>query len=200
MTTIGDKIRITAQWALAEGGVAQWVWHYQHTSGADQDNDDVLSSIEAQLRLAWDEIEAIVDNSTLGDTIELALFDAVLGQFDTVAELNMTNEDGTAVGEALPQGVAGIVKFFTAVGRSLGKKFVFGLFEGAQVDGLLTASAIIDLIAFALEFDDDVLSGAANLRPGNFNPVTGLFRAWSKAVGVNDVVGYQRRRKPGVGL
>ncbi|MCK5566180.1 MAG: hypothetical protein KAJ07_13130 [Planctomycetes bacterium] len=200
MTTLNDVIRLTATFKKDATDLAQWVWHAKHTSGADVSNAQLILDIIATLGIAWLNIDQAIDTGFAGTILELALWDAVEQRFDTVATSDISALVGTS-GETqmLPHANTGVVTFFTNLARSRGKKQIFGLMEGAQQASVLIGSVVTQLALFAADFDDAVTSGAATVKPGNFNRLTGIFREWNGTVQANVLMGSQDRRKPGVG-
>ena len=150
MLTQGDIIKIVIAFTMPDNVVAQLVTHYIVGAGSDVAISDALDDIETALGNAWDETAGNVADVVLGDTIKMSLWDATLKQFDEVASKATALFDGTNIGEMLPHGVAPVVRFFTAVGRRQGRKFIPGLVEGAQDEGDIGAGEVTALSSFAL--------------------------------------------------
>ena len=197
---VGDIFRVTAQFTMPESTIAQWVWHYQQVNSGVTAPSLLILAIEDNLELAWAEIDQMIDPEVVGDTLELAIFDNVANEFDTIRTVDISQLVGIATSEMLPHQEAGIVKFSTDVGRSVGKKFVFGISENQQDNSILIAGAITALVNFALQFDDTVTDGAATYAPGNYNIADDLFRQWTGTVTANALLGTMDRRRPGVGI
>lgn len=197
---VGDRFRVTATFLMPESTIAQWVWHYIQEQSGDPDEQILLDAIETVLTAAWTEIAGDVAPVVQGDTLELAKFDAVTNKFNTTLTNDISALVGTAVDEMLPHQEAAVVKFFTPIAKSLGKKFIFGLTEAQQEDSILIASAIAALILFADEFRVRVTPQGIQFAPGNFDPVLDTFRKWTNTVSVNAILGTQDRRRPGIGI
>lgn len=199
---VGDIYRVTAQWT-GHGGqdIAQWVWHYRQATGGDIAAATIAAAIVTNFQTAWDNIDGIVSADWTADTLELALWDAVLNQFDTIhTESPLSNLDGTGSGDNLPNQDSLVVKFFTAVGRSIGKKFIFGVLDSLQLDESFLSTAVTPAALFAADFDSAVSASGATFNPGNFNSTTENFTPWSGTVEANVLVGSQDRRRRGIGL
>lgn len=200
MLSTGDIIKIVIAFTMPDNVVAQLVTHYIVKTGSDIAEGDTLDAIDTALATAWANIEDRIVDGVLGDTMKLSVWDAINEQFDEVASKSVTGFDGVSVAEMLPHGVAGVIRFFTAIGRRQGRKFIMGLTEGSQQDGDLEALAITDLSNFALAWDNNVTIDSTQIAMGVFNEVTGSLQQFINTVAVNTVVGYQRRRKAGVGI
>lgn len=197
----GDIYRVTAQWQSTSGDIFQWVWHYIQATGADKDTADILTGINTILEAAWANIASAIHTSIEGDTIELAKWDSGNQQFDTIDTLAMDSDlDGTGTSDPLPYQDAPVALFFTNVGRSLGKKFLFGIHETAQTGQTLSATVAANVALFAADLAASFLIGGDNFSPGNWNVVTELFRSWTGTVAANLLIGTQDRRRRGIGI
>lgn len=197
---VGDRYRVTATFTMPESTIAQWVWHYIQEQAGDPDEQILLDAIETVLTAAFAEIDQAVSPKVQGDTLELALFDQLTGKFNTTLTNDISALVGTSVDEMLPHQEAAVVKFFTPIAKSLGKKFIFGLTENQQEDSILIASAITALILFADEFRIRVTPQGISFAAGNFDPVLDTFRKWTNTVSINAILGTQDRRRPGIGI
>lgn len=196
-----DIYKATATFVMPDNTVAQWVWHYLQTAAGTASAQDVADAIRTNVGQAMNEIEDHVIETVVGDTLDLALWDDTLKEFNTIAVSDLSGADGeNAVDEMLPHQDAGVVKFFTAVGRSIGKKFIFGLVETAQNESVAIAAVVTAMAAFAGIFDAVLTVSGAEFSPGNFNLLTEIFRRWLGTVEANALLGSQRRRRPGIGI
>lgn len=196
-----DIYKATATFTMPGSTIAQWVWHYMQDGVGDPDAQDLADAIRSQVGQAMNEIEDHVIDTVVGDTLQIALWDTTLKQFDTLATSDLSGADGAnATSEMLPHQESGVVKFFTAVGRSIGKKFVMGLVETTQSESVLIGAVVTALAAFAALFDHQHNLSGLLFNPGNFNLATELFREWTGVVEANAVLGPQIRRRPGIGI
>ena len=106
---------------------------------------------------------------------------------------------GDATNEVMPPGVAGLVTMPTAHAKTRARKFLAGLTEGYNEDGVWTAATVLDLVDYGAILISPII-GAETDSPIAYGVVgqTGLF--WPcQAYDVTNVPSYQRRRKQGVG-
>ena len=193
--------RVTAQFITPESTIAQWVWHYRQSTVGASGNQAFLDAVELLLTDAWAEIEAQIINTVVGDTLELAVYSTVLKEFDTILSNDISALNGGVAGvDMLPHQESPVVTFFTTVGRSLGKKFLFGFVETMQAGSILTAPALVNMALFGDEFRQGITAAGNDYEAGNFNLLAELFRAWTSTIGVNVLLGTQDRRRPGIGI
>lgn len=196
----GDIIKIVVAFSMPDEVVMQLVTHYLIGTGADVDEGDTLDAIETVLGVAWDHIDALVLNAVTGETIKLSLWDTVAKRFDEVATKSTAVFDGSGSGEMLPHGAAAVLRFFTNQGRRQGRKFVSGLLETQQLNGSWIATAVTALALFAADWINGVTVDSTNVNQGVFDQALESFKGFQQSSAVNTVVGYQRRRKAGVGI
>lgn len=203
--TVNDVIRIVAEWDMPSGTVAQLVWHYLGSSGGPASDTEVLVAVEAMLDAAWDHIAARVAQEVTGSTIQLFKWDFTLNRWDGLGEVPLIGADGSSTDHMLPHGDAGLIKIFTLALRRQSRKYIHGLIEGTQENGLIDALILSDLALFAADLDDNVAAGTLTLKYCTFNtdPLSPLFETESLANGTvqaEAIVAYQRRRRPGTGI
>ncbi len=200
MLSTGDVIKVVVAFTMPDSVVAQLVTHYLVGAGSDILESDALDDIDVALGFAWASIEARVHDGVLGDTIKLSVWDFTLNQFDEKASKSTSLFDGTSTDQMLPHGAAAVLRLFTAVGRRQGRKFIPGLAEAEQGDGTWGALTVTDLAICAARWDNVVTVDSTPVSAGVFNIITELFEIFSGTVAANTIVGYQRRRKAGVGI
>lgn len=197
---IDDIYRVTANFTGYNAQLINWVWHYKQVDVGSPPVNTILSNIVTALTTNWDDIKSFLVPEVDGDTCDLALWDAALNRFDTIATQDISALTGTAAADGLPLNSSPYVTFFTDIGRSRGKKKIFGVAETAVTRGALDVGILAALALFAAGFDDDVSAAGVIYRPGNFNRVTETFIEWDQAtVGVGAFAGSQYSRLPGRG-
>lgn len=196
----GDIIKIVFSFDAPDAVVMQNVYHYLMISGDAEDAEDVLDDIVAHHAVNHALIDEDIVDGVTGDVAKLSLWDSVLSQWDEIAAVALALFDGEAVGDMLPHGAAFVVRFFTEVGRRQGKKFLGGYDETLQVDGTWVAGAVTRAALWAAGLNDDIGSGGAVFRAGVFDEGPLGFLRFLTSSAANTIVGYQRRRKAGVGI
>jgi len=202
---VGDVIRVVAEWEVPGSTIAQMVYHYRGSSGASVTPATLATAVEAQLTTSWANIANHVADTVLGTIITLYQWDFTNHQWDGIAEVAMTGIDGTAVAQMLPHGAAALCKISTALPRRQCRKYVMGMEEGTQDEGVWSGTALTNLALFAAALDSNLTAGALTLNFGAFNteeasPLYETFSAASGTVEAEAIVAYQRRRRPGTGI
>lgn len=196
----GDIFRATAQFAMPQGTIAQWVWHYVQSSTGDPALSLVVAAIATALEAAFLNMDQYIVPEVQGETLELAVYDSAAGVFDTVRSEDISDIQGSSVNQMLPHQDAAVVKMYTNVGRSIGKKFIMGMDENGQDESVIVSAYLSAFALFAADLDDDVTGGGVTLTPGNFARATGNFREYNGTVEALATVGSCDRRRPGTGI
>ncbi len=195
-----DIYRCVATWTGSLGQVFQWVWHYHQITAGTPDDSLLAAAIAANLALAWADIDNEVVDTVLGDQLEILLWDGVLNEFNGVGTADISALDGLSIADEFPSNVAPYVTFHTSKPKSRGKKFLFGIDEGAVDDGAPIAGMVVIMATFAAKFDAPITEGVIAFRPGNFNVLTETFLEWDQTtIGIGAFTGSQYRRLPGRG-
>lgn len=198
--SVNDRWRVTVDWESPATDIAQSVFHYNQNQGAEDHLDEFAVAIEAMLALAWAEIENSIMDEVGLVAYAIAKYDPATQTFDTVYQDTLSGLVGVNTDDMLPHQDNGVVKFFTDIGQSIGKKFIMGIVETMLTDSVLGAGVVTALALMALELDDTLTGANGGWRPGNFNALTNVFRPWIGTVEANALVGSQDRRRPGFGL
>ena len=196
----GNIIRATARYLLDDNQENQNVYHYLAGPGFNETEAAVRGGITNALALAYnninDDIVATVqplptlyDVSTDGGATFFSIgFDAAAIFAPNAAGLPEAN------------GVAAVIRFGgEGTGRE-GRKFIGGLASGLVDGNDIDAGTVTNLVTFALAADNGVGFGTGSLEAGWLRRKDLTFIPYSNTITVNTIVGYQRRRKPGVGV
>jgi hypothetical protein len=108
--------------------------------------------------------------------------------------------DSSSNADMLSPGVAGLAKLYTGAGKHIGKKFFGMLTENvADLSGNLTGAGATKLLNGVTTLLAPYSLGGDNLLLARvLNHVTGVPMPILE-VGINGVMAYQRRRRPGTG-
>lgn len=199
----GDVLRVTCNFELGDGTQYQNVYHYVRDGTDPFSDQNHLDLIETAMEAAYDELVSQVLNDV---TEHLSFVDRV--EFDEIVdEWRVVENIGTFVptfvpvnaGHGLPFQSSPYVIFKTQRPKSVGKKFLFPFGESEQDATILTAGAVTAVVAYAAQaLATLVLGGDATLAPVIVR--TGVQSVLPLLVAVvNDVLGSQKRRRPGVG-
>lgn len=198
-----DVLRITANFELGDGSQYQNIYHYIR-DGTDPVSDAAhVTLIASFIEDMYDELVGQVTNDVTEQLsfVDRVAFSEITDQWEVVENIGtFTIAFAPAnVNDAIPYQSAPYVIFKTDRPKSVGKKFLFPFGEDQQGDTILTGPAIAGMVAFGVEaLLTRNLGGDATLAPvitrTAFNTVLRLLVAV-----VGDVIGSQKRRRPGVG-
>lgn len=199
----GDVLRVTANFELGDGTQYQNIYHYVRDGTDPFSDEDHIAGIKASLQAAYITLEVYVASDV---TAQLGFVDRV--EFNEIVdEWRVVENIGTftlvwspdATGDVLPFQSSPYVVFKTQRPKSVGKKFLFPLAETAQDATILVGGAVTAIVAYAAQVITAIqLGGDATLTAVIVR--TGVQTVLPLLVAVvNDVLGSQKRRRPGVG-
>lgn len=205
--TDGDVIRCAVNIALPDLVIAQNIWYWQLEDSVPNNptNAQVVTSVDNELTALYEDIEAVM---TDGATVLDADIDRVEWEIDHwenkenvgIATLAIVGND--AVNDMAPHGCAVVVTANTPRPQTRARKFFPGIVESAFLDSDLGGTILTALTQLGIEWlSGRLVTGSAELVPvvlGQSGASAGLVYPLVSAI-VNGLVGYQRRRKPGVG-
>jgi hypothetical protein len=203
--TVDDVVRVVVGYALPDGAVGQLVWHYACTAGTTATPQQVGITIAAAFAAAWDNIKSHIGTQVVSESLELYAYDFTLHRFDGVYTASLLGGDGTGTGDVVPQGAALLGKIFTDAARRQARKYLFGLLEGSQSDGLVATAAVTAYGLFLDDLQESLSPGNILLEYCTFNTdsTSPLYETVSLSIAstiAEAVMAYQRRRRPGTGI
>lgn len=205
MAAANDILRATLVYNIGTASVGNLVHHYRVTVGTETDYVAIATAIAAALNTAYAAAEAFMHGVISPVSLELSEWDFTDNEWDGKASVTSLVPDGSATGEALPAGVAAVLRFPTAELRRQARKFLPGMAEVNVIGDAHTAGALAGYVTAGAIINNDVVAGGVTLRPCTFNDtvLSVRFETWSDYSTtsiVNTLVGYQRRRQPGAGI
>lgn len=171
-------------------------FQFRYEDAAPLSEANTITDMVAVLELIYVIIEALQSSFVLYKDIRLTnkTQDILLGTvpWDTV-------DQGTAIGDAVPPGVASYISFSTTIPNVRPSKY-FGGFTVANLDqdGTWDTALVAEMVDVADLLLAPLGVQGREYRYGYLSPKTLAFEIPVSAV-TNDVGAYQRRRKPGRG-
>lgn len=203
MSVADDTIlRIVASMLWTDGNVNQNVFNTKISGGggpyADQ---DVVDDAEDWLDNMYLNMTATCSDELDGNEVIVYKWDAIGGDWDEVGSQSFV-WNPSQVADQLPRGVAGLVQLWTVDPDVQGKKYIPGLTDDANEDGLFSAGTLVSLLALAADWYTPFVGGAsgATFTPGVWSVLGSLFQAGVDHISATAIPAYQRRRKRNVGI
>ena len=199
--TAGDILRTSMNFILNDGTQYQNIYHHERTGVAVMTDAAIVSSMADQFELMYDALAPLVKTNVVEDLSFVDEVQFIEGQWQVTENIGTFTiawnpTEGT---DALPNQCSPFVIFKTARPKTVGRKFLFPLTEASQAGSFLTPGAVLAIVAYADEVLTPVPLQALNtMQPGVVRTGVDLFLPTSIAV-VTNVIGTQRRRRPGVG-
>lgn len=199
----GDVLKVVMEVLLGDGSIAQNVYYFIAELLAQLGDATVTGLIETWIESAYGELtnELVNDISQRLCTVQKIEFDATEQEWlvtENIGTFTPTIVYGNA-NEALPNMVCAVATFLTFRPKTRGRKFLFPFGENDQDAGYLTSTALANMADYADAILDTITYSPGNdLEPGVPRAGVDNFRKLTGAV-VTNVLGTQRRRRPGVG-
>lgn len=199
----GDILRISVNFELGDGTQYQNIYHMIR-DGTDAHSDAThITAIKTKIDAMYATIIAqtrndVVEQLSFVDRIE---FNEITDKWEVVENIGTFTPafNPANVGEGLPYQSAPYIIFKTQRPKSVGKKFLFPFGEDQQDETILVAGAVTAMVAFGVSvLNALVVGGDATLTMGIVRTGIQTWLSFLVAV-VNDVIGSQKRRRPGVG-
>jgi hypothetical protein len=198
----GAILRVVGELIMPQGTVAQNVFYatFNDTGGSNADQD-VVDDLVDWLGEIYGDLAAQMKDTILGGECKVYEWDTIGLDWDELGSntLDITPSNGS---EMLPHGVAAVVTGRTFDADVNGRKFFAGFGEDQSTASSVGAAALTALLLAAAEWVT-TFTGAATgstFYPGVWSVVQEAFRRFVDNIIVNGFYGYQRRRKPGVGI
>lgn len=198
----GAILRCVAELIMPGSTVAQNVYYatFNDTGGSNADQD-VVDDVGAWLNSLYNELRHEMTSATTAGQVKVYIWDDVGLDWDELGSFTMTFVNDGA-GEMLPHGVAAVITARTFDPDVNGRKFFAAFSEASQSESSLVGSALLALLE-AAEIWVTTFTGTATgstFYPGVWSVVGLIFRRMVDHYIINGTMGYQRRRKPGVGI
>lgn len=194
----GENLKGVQEILLPGDVVALNVYYWKAAFVDPQTEADVVEQMENAMEAVYGELlPQIVSGAVLGDLagyVRAGLLWDLIGTASPAATF-------AATGDMLPQGVAALMRGYTENPRTIGRKYIPGFDEATMTDGVLTAGALTDLAAAAAEWGTArVISSGNTMNAGVWSTVGATVRVFNGTFVIPTIPGYQRRRRPGVGI
>ena len=197
----GDVVRTTIGFTLNDGTIAQNIFHHKRTGIGIITDAVIVSTIADWAEAMYAEIIVHIPSSVSNNLSSVDKVEFVDSKWTIVENIGTfvlvfapTSNEGP-----LPNQSSAFVTLKTARPKSVGRKFLTPFVELAQDGTFLIPAVVEDIVAWADDaVNDIVIQLGDNLVPGIVRTGFDVFLEFTVAV-VTNVLGSQRRRRPGVG-
>lgn len=200
--TEGTILRIVASIVFPDSVIMQNVFHAVLTAAGSSDaEEDVVSDMVDYLQDVWAEVIARVSEDMDTDEVKVYERDHIDDDWDEIGT-SLFSVTFTGAGDWLPHGLCVVVNMETTDPDVSGRKYYGGLTEAVQEDGAWDATTLGSFATMLTEVVTPFVGAAtgATFTPGVWSPTANNFFGFLGGGAVNAIPGYQRRRKPGVGI
>lgn len=205
--TDGDVIKVVQTIECPALVIAQnvYYWRLDDPTPDSPSNAQIVSAVDTRLDDMYSQIDADMSTEYQASDFTVERIDWDGTKWET--QENVGTGDITVVGEnaadAVPHGVAATVTANTSRPQTKARKFLTGIVESLVADSTWSGTVLTSLALYIISWlTDQAVVGSAELIPvvvgqsglsaGSVYPLI--------AAGANAIAGYQRRRKPGVGV
>lgn len=202
---IGDVVRIALTGWSPQASVWQNVWHMLMTTGASVLVSDLIDAVGANVALMHAEVDQVWSDQFSMQELEFWQYNFGTSKWNGVGVFDLGGLDGLHATDPMAHGVSAVGRYVNTVARRQGRTFLPGLIQTSIDAGLFDSAVIVAFALYMAEFTN-VLSptgGNFNLCTFNTDLESVYYETPSVYVGpaiVSLIPGYQRRRKPLVGL
>lgn len=198
----GDVLRTTVSFKLQDATVLQNIYHHKASIADSVEDGVVLAALETWsidlysglLTFAYGEIAPLLT------TVDVVVWDGLKWAVDRNVGTYITTFAPSDLTDPMPNQVSPFITFNTARPKTRGKKFLFPMTEANYVGSTLSGPLVTALTTFGAKVLASVILVAVDkLVPGVPRSTVDAFFEFVLAI-VTNVVGSQRRRRPGTGI
>lgn len=198
----GDIIKLVVEGLLDEGSIVQNVYYLLAELAAPQADQSILNALETWVESAYGNLTVEMSNTVSFNDIVADIIEWDTDHWETTYHIGTEDIDTVpaGTGDPFPNQVSAFATFNTTRPKSKGRKFLFPFDEGGALGSYLTSPAVASIVDYAADILTTIVLGPFNeLVPGIVRSGVNEFLEFRSAV-VTNVLGTQRRRRPGVGI
>lgn len=176
-----------------------WAELLDNVGAGPLDEQDVLDAAANWIDLMWDNLLGDISDTVSSPLCEVWIVDEPTGDLTPVGD-NALTWVPTNANDVFPNGVAAICALKTTETDVTGRKFIAGFSDTKAIDNNLSVGAVADLAEFGIDWAANYVdANDVEFNSGVYSGTKSAFYPSSGTIVANAIVGYQRRRKPGVG-
>lgn len=198
----GTILKVVVSLLLPDSVIAQNVFYSVVADLVTSDaEDDVVLDLIDWVELMYTELNAYIVSSVVASDVKVYEYDHVDDDWDEVGT-DAWSDGFASAGDMLPHGVAAVVHAKTIDPDVQATKFLPGFADGVFDDSDLSAGGVTAVLDFADVWGAPFTGTATGglFGGGVWSVARGQFVLFNEVYICNGIAGYQRRRKPGVGI
>lgn len=198
---VGDIVRTTVNFLLGNSVQYQNVFHHIFDGIGGISDAAVVADIKTWAETMYAELVTVTKNDVVEQLSFVDQVEYVVDKWKVVDNIGTFTPvfNPSATGDAMPNQTSAFVVFKTSRPKSVGRKFLFPGVETFQDAGIMIAAYVTAVVQWADDAVNDIVLDVANdLHPGIIRTGVNDFLVFDVAV-VTDLLGSQRRRRPGYG-
>lgn len=198
----GDVVKLVVEAVLNDGSIVQNVFYFLASLTSPEPDASALAALEVWVETAYTNLLTHITNDVVFSDIVADIIEWSGTKWETVYHIGIEDVDlaPTAVDDQLPNQVSPFVTFNTLRPKSKGRKFLYGFSEAQTSASYVIAGTLANMVLYAADCMENIVFAPLNtLTPGVIRKGFDVFLPFQSAT-VTNVVGTQRRRRPGVGI
>lgn len=198
----GTILKVVASLLMPDSVIAQNVFYAVITDlVTSDDEDDVVSDMVDWVEEMYTQTAGSTVSGVQASDVKVYEYDSVDDDWDEVGS-DVWTDTFSHASDMMPHGVAFICHAKTTDPDTQATKYIGGFAETAALDSDVVAGTITQLADFCDSWTDVRVGTATggDIGPGVWSEAGTVFKLFNGNYVVNGVTGYQRRRKPGVGI
>lgn len=198
----GAILRVVASFLFPESVIAQNVFYTVFSpDNGSADEADVISDLVDWVEAMYTEIDNVIVNDVTTTQIQVYVYDSIDDDWDEVGN-SPWSVTMLASADMMPHGCAIIAHCQTSDPDVRGTKYIGGPDDDSAAASAIVGGVLTQMLAFAAEWVTPFVGAvtAGTFGPGIWSPKNTSFFLANGTYSINGDIGYQRRRKPGVGI
>lgn len=203
----GDIVKVVVTVNCPDLVIAQNVfyWELDDPTPDNPSNAQIVTACDTRLDDMYSKWDDGMGADYLVDEFTVERVEWNVDKWETVENIgtNPLAIAGIGAGDSPPHGIAAVITAQTSRPQTRARKFLPGIVEGQVLDSTISGTVLGYMAQFIVSWlTNQTVVGSAELVPvvlGQSGPSAGLVYALISAA-ASAIAGYQRRRKPGVGV
>ncbi len=197
---LDDELRITVTLTMPGTTVAQNVFYTIYKGVSQAWDYEVVQDMSDMIVAIFDTIKSDLGTGVSISSVETYKRESGTPDYWGSIGVDFPTWAGTGISEVLPNGVALVIRSLTGAVKTVGRKYVAGLTENEVSTTTWVAGALARAALFLIQWYVGWAASPRDYQSGVWSTLTSAIVPMAMEGVVSTIPGYQRRRKPGVGM